>query len=184
MTTKEQILKTALKHFAQKGYENTSIEEIAKEIGITKPAVYYYFKNKKTLYNEIFKNIFKDINYSKQESLEKNIEHYVDTLASIFLKNPEFAKLFAKELACEGEHLEEDTLKITSKTISFLKDILKNTNLNPFFIQTLVMASFTTYLNTVNLRKKVGTIVNEKNNLFFDIKEEIKKIIKLYIKAC
>ena len=183
MATKEQILKTALKHFAKKGYKNTSIEEIAKEIGITKPAVYYYFKNKKALYNEIFKNIFKDIDFHKQESLEKNIEHYINTLASVFINNPQFAKLFAKELACEGEHLEEETLKITSKTIKFLKEILKDTDLNPFFIQTLVIASFTTYLNTVNLRKKVGVILNEKINLHFDIKDEITKTINLYIKA-
>jgi AcrR family transcriptional regulator len=183
MATKEQILDTALKYFAEKGYENTSLEEIAKDTGITKPAVYYYFKNKKALYNDIFKKFFKNINFFKQESLEKNIDHYIDTLSSIFLKNPEFAKLFAKELACEGKHLEEETLKITSKTIKFLKETLKDTKLNPFFIQTLVIASFTTYLNTVNLRKKVGIILNENIKSHFNIKEEITKTIKLYIKA-
>ena len=65
----------------------------------------------------VIRNIFKDINFHKQEDLEKSIEHYINTLASVFINNPQFAKLFAKELACEGEHLEEETLKITSKTI-------------------------------------------------------------------
>ena len=55
MATKEDILQIALKHFANKGYENTTLEDIAKEIDITKPAIYYYFKNKEELYNEIFK---------------------------------------------------------------------------------------------------------------------------------
>ena len=183
MATKEEILLSALKHFAKKGYEAASLEEIAKEVGITKPAIYYHFKNKKTLYNEIIKHFFSNIEFKKQTTLEKNIIHYIDTLSNLFLQNPDFAKLFSKVLSCEGEHLEEETLKITAKTIKFLREVLKETDLNPFFIQTLVVASFTTYLNTINLRKKVKNIISSDINLHFDIKKEIKNTILTYIKA-
>lgn len=46
MKTKEQIVKTALKLFLQEGFHNVSMAMIAKEIGISKPAIYYHFKNK------------------------------------------------------------------------------------------------------------------------------------------
>ncbi|HHE39894.1 MAG TPA: TetR/AcrR family transcriptional regulator [Candidatus Cloacimonetes bacterium] len=44
--TKEVIVKTALKLFLQKGFYNVSMNMIANEIGISKPAIYHHFKNK------------------------------------------------------------------------------------------------------------------------------------------
>ena len=182
MATKQEILLKALEHFSQKGYATTTLDEIAKDLNITKPAIYYHYKNKMTLYNEIFKYFFDQITFVDQQSLEKNIIHYIDVLSHLFLQNPQFAKLFSKELANEGKNLQEETLKITSKTIKFLSNALKKTSLNPFFIQTLVISSFTTYLNTVELRKKVTGITNITTS-DFDVKEEIETIITNYIKA-
>jgi AcrR family transcriptional regulator len=60
---KEKIIKTALKHFAVNGYKKTSLENIAKELNITKPALYYHFKNKNDLYNAIFIHYFSEIEF-------------------------------------------------------------------------------------------------------------------------
>lgn len=43
------ILTAAVKLFSSKGYENTSIEELAKEAGIGKGTVYSYFQNKRDI---------------------------------------------------------------------------------------------------------------------------------------
>jgi len=178
--TKEEIIKTALKHFALKGYENTSMNEIAADLNISKPALYYHFKNKQDLYNEIFKYYFEKLEFNKQNSLEENINHYINVFGKFFINNPLIAKLFAKELACEGEHLTQESIKIMSKTIQFLKSILPK-NINPFFIQTLTVSAFTTYTNSLNLRKKVSKILN--NTSDFEILPEIKKAVISYIKA-
>ncbi len=53
---KAEILEAALKHFNAGGYHNTSVEDIAAEVGITKAGVYYYFKSKKNLFLEIFRS--------------------------------------------------------------------------------------------------------------------------------
>ena len=44
--TRERILETALTLFAGKGYEATSMREIAEQLGITKAALYYHFDSK------------------------------------------------------------------------------------------------------------------------------------------
>jgi AcrR family transcriptional regulator len=44
--TTEQILKTALSLFCEKGYHSTSIEEIARQAEISKGLLYHYFKSK------------------------------------------------------------------------------------------------------------------------------------------
>jgi AcrR family transcriptional regulator len=43
---KEQILNAAAKLFIEKGFGGASMQEIAESLGVTRTAVYYYFKNK------------------------------------------------------------------------------------------------------------------------------------------
>ncbi|MCF7885178.1 MAG: TetR/AcrR family transcriptional regulator [Candidatus Marinimicrobia bacterium] len=52
-STKGKIIKAAIQLFPEKGYENTSMHEIAESAGVTKPAVYYYFENKEEMFKEI-----------------------------------------------------------------------------------------------------------------------------------
>src|SRR4051812_13274929 len=44
--TRERILDVALALFAEKGYDATSMREIAEQLGITKAALYYHFDSK------------------------------------------------------------------------------------------------------------------------------------------
>jgi AcrR family transcriptional regulator len=184
MATKDEILNTALKLFAQKGYENTSLEEIALNIGITKPAIYYHFKNKKRLYNEIFISKFSELDLEFKDSFEENIKAYIYKLGEFFINNPCIAKLFSKEITSEAAHLEGETLKVISKTLKHLTIILKDTNLNPFFLQTMVVSTFTTYANTLKVREKITGILKDGKLIEnFDITEEIYQAVKEYIKA-
>ena len=51
--TKEHILTTAGKLFSQRGYYGVSMQNIADELSITKAALYYHFKNKEALTEEL-----------------------------------------------------------------------------------------------------------------------------------
>ena len=46
---RERILDEARSRFLSKGYAETSMQEIADAIGLTKPALYYHFKDKQDL---------------------------------------------------------------------------------------------------------------------------------------
>jgi AcrR family transcriptional regulator len=61
LDTKENIVKTALSLFLQKGYERTSLNDIAREVGITKPAIYHHFKNKDELFHEVLSLFFTEM---------------------------------------------------------------------------------------------------------------------------
>jgi len=54
--TKERILKEAVRLFCEKGYPETSVREIVEAAGVTKPVLYYYFKNKDDLFLHIIHN--------------------------------------------------------------------------------------------------------------------------------
>src|ERR1051326_7799747 len=46
---REQLLHIGRKLFAERGFEGTSIEEIAAQAGVSKPVVYEHFNNKEGL---------------------------------------------------------------------------------------------------------------------------------------
>jgi TetR/AcrR family transcriptional regulator, cholesterol catabolism regulator len=57
LSRREEIIKAAAKTFAAKGYLATTLDEIAKEIGVSKPALYYHIKNKEEILREIIGRI-------------------------------------------------------------------------------------------------------------------------------
>ncbi len=59
INTKDKILNTAIKLFAQKGYKATTMREIAKEVGIRQSAIYNHFKNKEALMQAIIEELKK-----------------------------------------------------------------------------------------------------------------------------
>jgi AcrR family transcriptional regulator len=67
---KALLMKGATSLFAEKGYAGTSVREIVDRAGVTKPVLYYYFKNKEGLFQAILEDA-----YSKLEILlEKQLE--------------------------------------------------------------------------------------------------------------
>src|ERR1700734_214139 len=47
--TRERILDVALDHFTERGFDKTSLREIADELGFTKAALYYHFEKKEDI---------------------------------------------------------------------------------------------------------------------------------------
>lgn len=50
---RRKILETAARLFANRGYENVTLEEIAAKLKLTRPGLYYYIKSKEQIYFEI-----------------------------------------------------------------------------------------------------------------------------------
>ncbi|PCJ31883.1 MAG: hypothetical protein COA93_10260 [Alphaproteobacteria bacterium] len=46
---REQILEVAERFFYHRGYQATTVDAIAEELGVTKPFIYYHFENKRDI---------------------------------------------------------------------------------------------------------------------------------------
>ena len=55
--TRERILLASLELFAQKGYEATSVSDVAGALGITKGALYRHFENKRAIFDAILRRM-------------------------------------------------------------------------------------------------------------------------------
>jgi AcrR family transcriptional regulator len=59
--TRDQILAAASDLFAERGFEQTSLREIAARVGITKAALYYHFPSKADLFEALVAPAFEGI---------------------------------------------------------------------------------------------------------------------------
>lgn len=73
--TSEKIKSVALKLFAHEGYEATSLERIAKEVGIRKSSIYSHFQSKEELFLSVFTEIL-NLDICSLKNLTKKISKY------------------------------------------------------------------------------------------------------------
>ena len=55
--TKKRILDVATEEFATLGYSGLSMNKLAEKLKINKAMIYYYFKDKRNLYDEVISSI-------------------------------------------------------------------------------------------------------------------------------
>ena len=79
---KNNLVLSALKVFCQKGYDGTTVDDIVKKAKCSHGLFYYYFKNKKELFNEIL-NLKRDVNTTNLIQKLEQTEDYLEKLRII-----------------------------------------------------------------------------------------------------
>jgi len=93
--TAQRIQEVALRLFAEKGYDATTLSEIASIIGIKKPSIYAHFPGKMELFLEIVKSVAHDYQMCWTDALEqagglpadKQLEIIFFTISNHYLNN-------------------------------------------------------------------------------------------------
>jgi AcrR family transcriptional regulator len=118
-TAQKRILSTALRLFAENGYEKTSIRTIAREVGMALGLLYNYFSGKEELLQAIFQQSVQDIEQSLNPISAANnplqeLELLIKNIFQIIQNHITFWQLFyslraqasvRKQLQLEIEHL-------------------------------------------------------------------------------
>lgn len=91
---RDAVILTAARAFRERGYHNTSLDDIAAELNVTKPTVYHYVENKEQLLFECFRAGLKLImdgieeqqnaSASGRERLAAVITRYAEAITSDF----------------------------------------------------------------------------------------------------
>jgi len=81
---KIQILETSLRLFAQKGFHNTSIDQIAREAGISKGLIYNYFNSKEELLQEVFEQCYSEFDQFGNLINSKNPKKILSEVFQLF----------------------------------------------------------------------------------------------------
>jgi TetR/AcrR family transcriptional regulator len=98
-TARERLLAAATELFSHKGYSATTTREIVAAAGVTKPVLYYYFRNKEGIYLELMHEAFAkldailDASRSERGSATVRLQRLSDRIFSTFMENIEVARL-------------------------------------------------------------------------------------------
>lgn len=129
---KQKIIDTAADLFQKKGYSTTTLDDVAKELGVSKAALYHYVSRKDELLSIIYAhsiiNIFMgtyeilDMDLPPNEKLRLFIHNHIKNI--IIKSLPMFAVFFSEE----NQLLEKDYQKIRKEKRKYnhiLEEILK-----------------------------------------------------------
>lgn len=103
MSKKQRILESAIRLFAQKGIESTSVQHITQAAGISKGAFYLAFPSKEALIKEIIDSSMKefvaDIDrvVNSFEPAQTKLRLYFLAHLALLEKQKDFAKIYAQE---------------------------------------------------------------------------------------
>ncbi|HJB73800.1 MAG TPA: TetR/AcrR family transcriptional regulator [Candidatus Barnesiella merdigallinarum] len=106
-----RIIEAAKQEFIEKGFEQTSMSDIAAVVGINRPTLHYYFRTKDKMFQAVFASIVShflphiDAIFSKQEPFEKKLGEVIDIYFGIFSANPLLPKFIIGEIHRDVNHL-------------------------------------------------------------------------------
>src|SRR5690348_16362488 len=108
--TRRQILRAALKHFANGGYAATSVQQIVGTAKVSKPALYYHFRDKAALFealvNEAHDGRFQVVQgaAAKSKNIAGQLREILVALFDYFSRNRELTRIaFSTAYAAPGE---------------------------------------------------------------------------------
>ena len=98
--SKAAIIDAALKLFANNGFHNTSIIQIAKKAGVSKGLMYNYFKSKEALLEAVIMSSYEEnaepfIEEMKQpDTPQEHLRHIIDMMGDVLRYKLKYYKLF------------------------------------------------------------------------------------------
>lgn len=98
-----RILEAAEKMFALHGYRGATTESIAREAGLPKANVHYYFKTKSNLYRQVLRRILQDwmeaaATFEAYEEPERALRTYVTAKMEFSRQRPFGSRVWANEI--------------------------------------------------------------------------------------
>ncbi len=87
METRQRMLTAALKLFAERGFYGASMDQIARELGLTKQALIHHFGTKEKLYGAVLVAISERLmDEAMQPSARDSSSAFADAVARIYLQ--------------------------------------------------------------------------------------------------
>jgi TetR/AcrR family transcriptional regulator len=101
LRTRAEIIAAAERRFAERGFQDTRLGDVAADVGIRRPSLSYHFADKHELYTAVLQEVFADWSEALPgggrvvERLEAAMASWVDFVA----ERPSAARLLLRELA-------------------------------------------------------------------------------------
>ena len=175
---KEHILDIATSEFAILGYSALSMNNLAKKLEINKATIYYHFKDKKSLYNEVILSLIQ-LNKDEREAIangtlepKEKFKQYIKSLIHTMSDNPNIIPLTLREMAGFDIGIESNISNNIENDIICMKKIVLELNLKEKYkntdfyqIKAMILGTIFTYYSMQKTPLELKNIKNlDKDN--------------------
>ena len=139
----QRILGAACQEFGKRGYLGAAVDSVCKAGGFSKGILYYYFKDKDSIYlacvqlcfNELLQYLNTHMSVYPEDGVAQNVNRYFQLRMDFFQDHPAFQQLFDQSFLSLPEHLtaaiEEIRAPFARYNRELLGQILAGTQLRP-----------------------------------------------------
>ncbi|MDB5209994.1 MAG: TetR/AcrR family transcriptional regulator [Sediminibacterium sp.] len=174
---KEHIMNAAIELFAEKGFEGSSIRDLASRADVNVAMVNYYFGSKDKLFEAIveYKASFMrgkmdEIEANKTLTEIEKIDLIIENYVAKILSNPSFHRILYQELLMgEREAMHENIVKVFVRNITTLRNIIEQGVKKKVFKKVdpeLTMATLIGTINQVMLSKAMCNMLMDRDGSF------------------
>ena len=172
--SKEKIIEAAVEVFFEKGFDAASMREIAEKAGLTKPMIYYHFKNKEALYVALLEENL-ELFYQGLESLltkdsdpQTTLSAIIDHFEQTFAKDARVYNIIQREISGNGHYValltEKYFIKVSQRIAGFLQQGQQQGFIRPDLDAQLAEVSLVSilllYFSQENVLQQMGRSMN------------------------
>ncbi|MBS1605039.1 MAG: TetR/AcrR family transcriptional regulator [Bacteroidetes bacterium] len=156
---REHILTSAEKLFAEKGFDGTSVRDIAQQAGVNLAMISYYFGSKEKLLEAlieframyaygILEELNKNESLSPWDKIDRLVEFYVDRI----LNNLPFHNIMYQESATNyrSEEIKQKVIKIKMRNLDQITKIIADGQQRRLFRQVDIPMTVGTIMGTIS----------------------------------
>ena len=155
---KDHIINTAIELFAERGFEGTSIRDLATKADVNVAMVNYYFGSKDKLFEALverkvsfMRNLLDGLMNNKELSEIEKIDFIIVSYVSKFMEQPLFHKVLQQEmLVTQRITLHENLLHIFSKNRADVVAIIEKGIRKKIFRKVDPQLTFASVIGTIN----------------------------------
>jgi AcrR family transcriptional regulator len=154
---REHILIVAEELFAEKGFDGTSVRDIAQQAGVNLAMISYYFGSKEKLLEAlvefragyaygILEELNKDQSLSPWDKIDRLVDFYVDRI----LNNLRFHNIMYQESSTRSEDIKNKTVAIKLRNLEQIKKIITDGQQKKLFRQVDIPMTVGTIMGTIS----------------------------------
>jgi len=182
-----RILDAAIEVFAEKGFFNATVAEVARRAGVADGTIYLYYKGKDDLLIRLFEQIMQMIN-EKLESATRDVPKATDRLravaaaqAELVVETPAFAEVICVELRQSSKFMKEYENPGFKRYLAFLAEIVeagqKRGELDPSMDPHRVARSFFGALDELHLSWCLARKTR------FDLRQASREVTEIFVRG-
>lgn len=162
----DKIVQCATKMFAQEGFAGTIMDALALKAEVNKATIYYHFKDKEHLYEEVLVQHLQILSAvisettSTELSAVERLENYIRTFATHSYKHKDLISILMREIAGGGDKMPNRAKAEMHKILMTVKSILTQGVKEDSFIQTdvltmhfMIIGGISFYISSEPMRK-------------------------------